>query len=87
MKGFISDPVLIILLLATFTFVGLTIFISLHNPNDGQTFQLLGNLSTGFAGAVLGRVKPQAAHETAPGTTGITKTETSTVQVTPPVDK
>lgn len=36
----------------------LVVLISKWSPNDGQTFQLIGGLATGFAAAFLARIKP-----------------------------
>lgn len=64
--GFFIDPVLLILLFATFVFSGILLFVSLHTPADGQTFQVFSGLATGFAGAVLARVKPHDKREAEP---------------------
>ena len=53
------EPVLFLLsgMVVLFT---LLLFISEKMfPNDGQIFQILGNLVSGFAGALLMRVKPR----------------------------
>jgi hypothetical protein len=80
MKSFLSDPVLLILLFATFVFTGLLLFVSFRQPTDGQTFQVMSGLATGFAGAVLARVKPQAHTEPLPEPTEIHVKKTTTTE-------
>ena len=56
-----------------FTFVLLAI--ARFQPNDGQTFQIIGGLLTGFSGAFFARMKPKADTPTPP-TAGDTKPAT-----------
>ena len=47
------------LLAAMVVFFTILLFVSARFlTNDGQTFQVISGLLTGFAGALLGRVKP-----------------------------
>ncbi len=80
MKTFCGDPVLVMLLGSTFVFTGLTIWVTLHTPGDGQTFQLLAGLTTGFGGAVLARVKPQTKEEEKPPGASLTETKTTVLK-------
>jgi hypothetical protein len=63
------DPVFLTLLAATVMFAVMAVAISKWSPNDGQTFQLICGLTTGFAGACLGRVKPSSGGSVATRTT------------------
>jgi uncharacterized membrane-anchored protein len=53
------EPVLLLLagLLVLFTF--LLLWCSVVLKTDGQTFQVISSLVTGFAGALLMRIKPR----------------------------
>ncbi len=64
------DKVFLVLLGSTVLFALLTMGVARWTPNDGQTFQIFGGLTTGFAGATLGRVKPAQS-----GGTATTRTE------------
>lgn len=57
-------------------FVFILIYLARFEANDGQTFQVISGLITGFAGAFFGRMKPKADTKT-PDTT------TTTAIVTP----
>lgn len=52
------DPVDRVLVFLIILFALLVIAISKWSPNDGQTFQIIGTLCTGFAAAFLSRIKP-----------------------------
>ncbi len=54
-------------------FVLLMILVSVWEPNDGQTFQVLTGLVTGFTAAFLARLKP-SEKPPPPGTTTVTST-------------
>lgn len=41
-------------------FVFILIYLARFEANDGQTFQVISGLITGFAGAFFGRMKPKA---------------------------
>lgn len=62
------EPVLLLLAAMVIFFTGLLIWSSTHLANDGQTFQVLSGLVTGFAGAFLMRVKPRADRPQEPET-------------------
>jgi len=53
------DPVLLLLAAMIFVFTGLLIVIAEILKNDGQTFQVISGLLTGFSGAFLGRIMPK----------------------------
>lgn len=53
------DPVLFLLTSLVLIFAGALIVVSKISPNDGQTFQILSNLVTGFSGALLMRINPK----------------------------
>jgi hypothetical protein len=61
-------------------FAMVLVAISKWSPNDGQTFQVISGLVTGFAGAFLMRIKP--AEKKLPANTEQTTVSTT---VTPPV--
>lgn len=41
----------------------LMVIVSKWSPNDGQTFQVIGNLLSGFAGALMMRIKPDGGKD------------------------
>lgn len=63
---------MLVALIVFFTVV--VIGVSLLNPTDGQTFQLLSGLLAGAMGAFLARVKPSKV-EAPPGSTTVTKVD------------
>ena len=67
MKNFINDPIFVWLLGATFLFTALMIAVAFRLPDHVPLFTVLQGLTTGFSGAVLGRVKPQTKEEEKPG--------------------
>lgn len=62
------DPILIVLALMIFAFTALLFSCAIFLKNDGQTFQVISSLLTGFSGAFLGRIMPKkdADHPPAP---------------------
>ena len=52
------DAVVYLLAAMVVFFTGLLFISALYLTNDGQTFQVISGLDTGFAGALLLRVKP-----------------------------
>lgn len=77
------DPVLVLLTGLIVFFSGMLLFIAFRLNSDGQTFQVVGNLLSGFAGALLMRVKTDTAPD--PGTVKSTVTvEKQTVPPEPP---
>jgi uncharacterized membrane protein YjjP (DUF1212 family) len=66
------DPLDKLLLLSILFFAGMLIYIARWAPNDGQTFQVISGLLTGFSGAFLARIKPKADPNTAVTTSGTT---------------
>ncbi len=54
------DPVLILLLLGILTFTCLLIFVNYLWREDGQMFQVISGITTGFAGAFFARMKPES---------------------------
>ena len=74
-----SDPVKVetidkLLLAAVLFFTLLLVAISKWSPNDGQTFQVISGLLTGFAGAFFARLKTTADKKTPPENTTATAT-------------
>jgi hypothetical protein len=63
---FLSDPTLVLLLASTFIFTGMMIFVAFRLPDHVPLFTVLQGLTTGFGGAVLGRVKPQTKEQENP---------------------
>lgn len=77
-----ADPILLLLLMSTFAFTGIMVFVAFRLPDHVPLFTILQGLTTGFGGAVLGRVKPQTKEqETPPG--GKTVETVNTVTVVP----
>ena len=62
------EPVIMLLTGLVVFFSLLLIGVAVWMSMDGQTFQVISGLVTGFAGALLMRVKPRAAedHSTEP---------------------
>jgi hypothetical protein len=56
------EPITLLMFAAVVFFTLLLIAVSKWSPEDGQTFQVISGLLTGFGGAFLGRVKPAAQH-------------------------
>ena len=56
------DPITVLLATLVLILVVLLLIQAHIHPNDGQTFQVLASLLSGFAGALLARVKPQGAN-------------------------
>lgn len=54
-----QDPVLLLLFIGVMVFTGVIIGAERFFPNDGQLFQVLSGLVTGFAGAFFARITPQ----------------------------
>lgn len=52
------EPIVFLLFGGIIFFTLLLVAISKWSPNDGQTFQVVSGLLTGFAGAFMMRVKP-----------------------------
>ena len=54
-----TDPVLLLLFAGLIIFTGIMIWVSHIFKDDGQIFQVISGLVTGFAGAFFARMKPQ----------------------------
>jgi len=63
-----------LLLAGVLFFTLLLVAISKWSPNDGQTFQVISGLLTGFAGAFFARLKTGADKKTPPVNTTATAT-------------
>lgn len=74
-ERFKVDPTLMLLFLGIFAMTGILIFCEHFFASDGQIFQVISGLVTGFAGAFFGRINPKPAHEE-------TKTSTDTTNTT-----
>ncbi len=81
------EPILKLLTALVLIFAVVVILVAKFMDSDGQTFQVMSGLLMGFAGALLGWIKPPSvgtAVEPAPGTQ---KTTTVTeTQKGPPVE-
>lgn len=68
------DPLDKLLLFGIVFFAGILIYIARWAPQDGQTFQVISGLLTGFSGAFFARLKPKpdASTTTSTGTAGDT---------------
>lgn len=64
-EGVIEPVVKLLAALIVFLLLVL-VAVSKWSPNDGQTFQVISSLLTGFAGALLMRVKPDTKSEPPP---------------------
>jgi len=53
------DKVVYLLTFLVLVFTGLLIYVAKTSPNDGQTFQIVSGLVTGFSGALLMRINPK----------------------------
>jgi hypothetical protein len=52
------DPILYLLTGLVLLYTGVIIFVAIWLKNDGQTFQIVSNLASGFAGSLLTRINP-----------------------------
>lgn len=81
------EPVVILLFLGMLFFTGILIFCDKFFPMDGQIFQVVASLLSGFSGAFFMRIKPKnTIEDNPPGTTTVTATPpatTTTTVVTP----
>lgn len=78
-----SDQSTLRLLIGSIIFFVIALFYAEHRfPNDGQIFQVISNLVSGFAGAFLMYIKGQlgVAEPPAPGTRSETTTVTAKVE-------
>lgn len=71
------DPVLYLLFIGMVFFAIILIFCEHYFMSDGQMFQVMAGLLTGFGGAFFGRINP-SKDKLVPGTTQITAVETPT---------
>jgi len=79
------DPVLYLLLIVILSFTGMLVFVEFKFPNDGQLFQVISGMVTGFSGAFLLRVKPQTKEEEKGPGAKVTEVEkTSTILTSVP---
>jgi hypothetical protein len=53
------DPVLRLLFIGIMLFTMITIYVNHVFPNDGQMFQVICGILTGFTGAFFGRMDPK----------------------------
>jgi hypothetical protein len=61
------DPIDKMLLFGIVFFTGVLIYIARWAPQDGQTFQVVSGLLTGFSGAFFARLKPKPDSTTPTG--------------------
>lgn len=66
------EPVLVLLAVMILFFTGLLVAMAKFFPTDGQTFQVISGLLTGFGGAFLARIKP-AGNKDDPAGDAVTK--------------
>lgn len=57
------DAVVILLTGLVMFFSGVLIWIAVYLKSDGQTFQIIASLVTGFSGALLMRIKPRGSKD------------------------
>lgn len=82
MKGLSKvDPVLWLLFLGMLVFTAILLYVEKFYPNDGQIFQVISGLVTGFAGAFFARMKPDTSKPPEPP--GTQKTEVTITQPEP----
>lgn len=60
------EPIMHLLFAAIVFFTLLLVAISKWSPNDGQTFQVISGLLTGFSGVFFGRLKPSSSEAKKP---------------------
>ena len=73
------DPTLLLLFYGLIFFTGILIFVEHFFTSDGQVFQVISGVLTGFAGAFFGRMKPGNEH---PGE-AVTSATVTTVESKP----
>jgi hypothetical protein len=74
------EPVLILLAVLVICFTVALFVAEKAFPNDGQIFQVISGLVTGFSGALLMRVKPRSAGDDLPeGSAQQTTTQQTTI--------
>ena len=61
-----QEPVVLLLFIGMVFFCGVLIFCEHFFPMDGQIFQVIAGLLSGFSGAFFMRVKPQKANSDQP---------------------
>lgn len=78
------DPVLYLLFAGMLVFAGILIACEHFFMADGQMFQVMAGLLTGFSGAFFGRINPtkRIPDSQQPGTTTVTATQTPPDPVT-----
>lgn len=72
------DPAVYLLAFMVVFFTAILIYVEFVFKSDGQIFQVICGMLTGFGGALLLRLKPQGEREPAAGTT--------TTVITPPLE-
>jgi len=70
------DPTLILLFIGMLIFTGVLIFVEHFFASDGQVFQVISGVLTGFAGAFFARMNPKADHKEGESSLEITRVET-----------
>lgn len=75
------EPIIYLLFGAVVFFSLMLVGISKWSPNDGQTFQCISTLVSGFAGALMMRVKPPDTRQPLPPGSTQVKETTSVTQV------
>ena len=80
------EPVVLLLFIGMVIFAGLLFVSEKFFPMDGQIFQVIAGLLTGFSGAFFMRVKPKGDTPVVPEGGAGTQTQTTTTTVkTPPL--
>lgn len=82
------EPIVLLLCMLVVFFTGVLVAVAKLMSSDGQTFQIIAGLVTGFSGALLMRVKPRGTNPEDPeGSTVTTRSTLSrVVEPAPPVD-
>lgn len=53
------EPVLLLLFFGLFLSIAILVAVQTFWPNDGQVFQVISGVATGFAGAFFARMNPK----------------------------
>ncbi len=75
------EPIVLLLFVGMLFWTGMLFICQKFYPDDGQIFQVISGLLTGFSGAFFMRIKPRGAEPPPPDTT------TTSVSVTTPPAK
>lgn len=80
------DSVVFLLTGLVLSFVGVLIWVAVNLKSDGQTFQIISGLVTGFSGALLMRINPTKTPALDTSDASVKKTVDTHVETTSPKD-